>query len=131
MNKITIKFKMTKAEGDFPDISSVSEDKRNSEYIRSCMKFCEDFWEVEDYIESWKIVDDGLKEIIVKEDYTLSGYPSPIIEFILKDKIDSEEFKRGVWMSSYSLEIPECNQDEPFYFEDHNGYTSVIGVEQV
>jgi len=127
MNKITIKFKMTKAGGgDFPDISSVPEDKRNSEYIRSCMKFCEDFWEVEDYIESWKILDDGLEGIIVEEDYTISGYPSPIVEFILKDEIDPEEFNRGVWMSSYSLEIPECNQDEAFYFEDHNGYTSVI-----
>ena len=130
MNKITIKFKMTKGEGDFPDITSIPEDKRNSDYIRSCMKFREDFMEVEDYIESWKIVDDGLEEIIVEEDCTISGYPSPIVEYILKDKIDPEEFKQGVWMSRYRLMIPECNEDEPFYFEDRNGYTSVIDVER-
>jgi hypothetical protein len=122
---------MSKGEGCLPDISSIPEDKRNSEFIRSCMKFCEDFMEVEDYIESWKILDDGLEKIIVDEDYTISGYPSPIVEYILKDKIDPEEFKQGVWMSRYRLMIPECDQDEPFYFEDRNGYTSVIDVERV
>jgi hypothetical protein len=131
MSKVTIQFIMSKGEGCLPDISSIPEDKRNSEFIRSCMKFCEDFMEVEDYIESWKILDDGLEKIIVDEDYTISGYPSPIVEYILKDKIDPEEFKQGVWMSRYRLMIPECDQDEPFYFEDRNGYTSVIDVERV
>jgi hypothetical protein len=117
---------MTKAEGHLPDISSIPEEKRRCEYVRSCMKFCEDFWEVEDYIESWKILDDGLERIIVEEDYKISGYPSPIVEFVLKDEINPEQLKEGVWMSSYSLNIPECNQDEPYYFQDNNGYTSVI-----
>lgn len=130
--KITIQFEMTKAEGlGLIDISSVHEDKRSSEYIRSCMKFCEDFSGVEDYIESWKILDDGLGGINIKEDYTISGHPSPIVEFILKGEIDPEDFKMGVWESSYSLEIPECNKDEPYYFEDHNGYSSVINYKKL
>jgi hypothetical protein len=125
MNKITIQFRMTKGEGVFPDISAIPEGKRNIEYIRSCMNFCEDFWEVEDYFESWKIRDDGLTGIIIEND-TITGHPSPIVEFTLKQDISPNQLKEGVWMSRYSLEIPECNQDEAFYFEDRNGYTSVI-----
>lgn len=124
-DRVTVQFRMTKGDGVIPDVSALPAAKKNNDYIRSCMKFVEDFWEVEEYIESWEMVDNGLGEMTIN-DHSLSGDPTPIIEFRLSKEVNPEKLLHGVWLSRYALEIPECGQSQPFYFEDHNGYSSVI-----
>jgi hypothetical protein len=122
---ITIRFALTKSDGgDLPDISALPPEKRTADYIRSCMSFCPDFDDVEEKIEKYEIVDDGLSGIDINTG-TIIGNPDPVVLFELKEPADAEGFLRGVWLSSYKLEIPGISDGSPFFFEDHNGYSSV------
>jgi len=90
------------------------------------MTFVPSFDEVEDDIEKWEMIDDGLGEMYYK-DGVFDGTPAPVVEFTLKDKnVDRDEFLRGVWTSSYKLSIPEVNETDPYFYEDHNGYTHIL-----
>jgi hypothetical protein len=123
--KIKILFKLTKGEGTFPDLTLLPKTKQNSRYIRSRMMLIPAFEDVIDSIQSWKMIDDGLKNIrYVREE--LVGYPVPIIEFTVPNGTDKGDFLRGVWLTSYMLDIPNVNDGNPYYFEDHNGYSEVI-----
>ncbi|SVD24068.1 uncharacterized protein METZ01_LOCUS376922 [marine metagenome] len=122
---ITVRFALTKSDGgDPPDLSILPRDKRTVEYVRSCMSFCPDFDEFDEKIKNYEFVDDGLSEMDV-EGVTIIGHPAPIIRFELTESVDTRSFLRGVWLSSYKLEIPGTNEDDPLFFEDHNGYSSV------
>lgn len=124
--KIQIKFVMTKGEGEFPDFSLLPKSNQNTKYIKSCMTFLPAFDDVEDIIEDWDIVDDGLGNMKYKNG-VFDGVPEPVIEFTLnKKKVDKDEFLRGVWTSSYKLSIPEVNDIDPYFYEDHNGYTHIL-----
>ncbi len=89
------------------------------------MKFCPSFEDVENEIKSWKIIDDGLDQMKFKNG-TFDGRPTPIVEFVLNKKVDKEEFLHNVWTSSYKLCIPEVNNDDAYFYEDHNGYSYVV-----
>ena len=58
------------------------------------------------------------------------GYPSPIIRFGLDKEIDSELFRRSVFLSSFSIDIfNEAGSNDinkTLIFEDHNGYSRVL-----
>jgi hypothetical protein len=88
------------------------------------MTFSPAFDEVEDIIEKWEIVDDGLGEMYYGEG-VFHGIPTPTIEFTLKKKVDKKEFLRAVWTSSYKFHVPTLNDDEPYFYEDHNGYSHI------
>lgn len=124
--KIKIQFVLSKGDGWFPECSDLPESKQNTEYMKSCMTFVPSFDEVEDDIEKWEMIDDGLGEMYYK-DGVFDGTPAPVVEFTLKDKnVDRDEFLRGVWTSSYKLSIPEVNETDPYFYEDHNGYTHIL-----
>jgi hypothetical protein len=121
---------MSKGDGDYPDFDLLPAEKLNLDYIRSCMFFVVECAEIEEHIESWRLLDDGLQRIDFT-DGVLESYPSPVVEFTLKsDEIKPEELLSDSWGSAYKLEIPECNAGSPFHFEDHNGYSSVLCVVQ-
>jgi hypothetical protein len=124
--KLKVKFIMTKGEGEFPDFSLLPKSKQNTKYIKSCMTFVPVFEDVEDIIKNWKIVDDGLKTLKYKNGI-FDGSPAPVVEFTFKDKnVDRDELLRGVWTSFYKLSIPEVNDIDPYFYEDHNGYTHIL-----
>ncbi len=72
-------------------------------------------------------IQDGLDADCIK------GYPAPTIRYTLDKKVDPEEFKRCVWQSSvrYQPESRIQSDEEPYYAEDHNGYTKLVDYEQV
>ena len=123
--KIKIAFAMTKGEGTFPDLSLLTKNQQNSKYIKSCMTLIPAFEDVNDAIETWDVIDDGLDNIKYSRG-EIHGYPTPTIQFILNQKMDKKEFLRGVWMTSYKLEIPNINDGDPYFFEDHNGYSKIV-----
>jgi hypothetical protein len=123
----TVRFAMTKTDGwNLPSLLEMPADKRNIAFIRSCMEFCPDFQDIEDKIKSYEIVDDGLEDLALLPDGTLEGYPHPTVRIELNEPLDAEDVRRGVFLSSYKLEIPGLNDGSPLFYEDHNGYTEVI-----
>jgi hypothetical protein len=136
---IIIRFAQTKGDGEFPEVSELSQEEIQD--IKKAMNFHlnfvpenpeSDIKEVD--IKECKVLYDGVS-YCEELDYginisgdTISGHPSPIIEFILTKPVDEQEFLRSVWDGSFSL-FPSSREDDdigPWYFEDHNGYTSVI-----
>lgn len=123
----TVRFALTKTDGwNLPSLLEMPADKRNIAFIRSCMEFCPDFQDIEDKIKSYEIVDNGLEDLTLLPDGTLEGYPHPIVRIELNEPLDAEDVRRGVFLSSYKLEIPGINEGSPLFYEDHNGYTEVI-----
>lgn len=141
---VTIRFAMTKGEGEFP-----SYDEFNSEEI-SDIRITSSFYLVFDPLAS----DDDLSDVVIEEcivvydgishstelncglffkDGNLCGWPSPIIKFRLSRKVDPESFNRSVWTSGFVVCPMTRNESdlEPFVFEDHNGYTSVLKNEEL
>ncbi len=127
--KITVRFAMTKGVGVFPDYSSWPKKNRTHAYLGSVMKFCPEFEQVEDVIADWKIIDNGLSGLSFTS-MSLSGHPAPIVEFVLNEEVDADEFLHGVWTASYKLEIPGLNSEEPFFYEDHNGHAKIVSIER-
>jgi hypothetical protein len=122
---ISISFGFTKGgDGLWPDFSKLPKSKQNIKYIKSCFEFSPNFDEMNKFIEKWEIIDDGLDDLEFV-DGDLKGRPRPLVSFILNTRIGKEKFLHGVWTSSYKLQVPSLNDDEPFFFEDHNGYSSV------
>jgi hypothetical protein len=136
---VIIRFALTKGDGEFPEVSELSQEEIQD--IKKAMKFYLNFdtentqAEIEEAdIKECKVLYDGVsysEELnfgINISDDSISGYPSPIIEFILTKQVDKQEFLRSVWESSFSL-FPSSREDDdmdPWYFEDHNGYTSIL-----
>lgn len=129
--KLKIQFILSKSSGSLPDISLISNELRSLDYLKSCMRFMPAFEDVEDVIVDWKLLDCGLANISFNNN-KLVGFPTPIIEFtldedsFLKDSEEIENFLHGVWESAYALIIPGVNDNDPFYFEDHNGGSKIL-----
>jgi hypothetical protein len=129
---ITLKFALTKGEGKFPNKSNFSQDEVID--IRKAATFYLDFYpDNNDFIiESCKIIYDGisysksLKCGLYFQGNELHGHPSPIIQFKLSKPVEPETFKNSVWMSRYLIKPWLWSDSDAFFFEDHNGYTSVI-----
>jgi len=76
--------------------------------------------------------------LTISDDGYLSGYPTPIIRFWFKNKIDSDQFLSAIAQSSmnFSTNLQRKVMGLPsdglcgWFFEDHNGYTEAITPEQ-
>ena len=129
--KLNIKFVLSKGDGSMPDLGLLPPKKQNKDFLVSCMKFMPAFEDVEDVINSWKLINEGLDQIDLKNGL-LVGYPTPIIEVVVNKSIYTErfeneiEFLHSVWESSYRLLIPDINQKDLFYFCDFNGYSHIL-----
>jgi hypothetical protein len=141
---VTVRFAMTKGQGVFP-----SGNEFNSEEISDIRK-SSFFYLVFDPEAS----DDDLSDVVIEqciviydgitrstelncglyfEDGNLCGWPAPIIKFKLSRKVDHDSFKQSVWTSGFVVcpMIRDENDQEPFVFEDHNGYTNVLTAEEL
>jgi len=129
--KLKIQFVLSKSSGCLPNISLISKDLRSIDYIKSFMRFVPAFEDVEDMILDWILIDHGLGNMSFDGD-KLVGYPMPIIEFTLDEAsfLENTEaethFLHGVWESAYAFVLPGVNDNDPYYFEDHNGYTKIL-----
>jgi hypothetical protein len=137
---ITIRFPLNKSEGPPPLKSEFSEEELAD--LRSCLalSIC---WEPQQIrkeaaarICSAEFLYDGITRFNGEEfGYwfeegvdELCGYPAPIIRFRLDHKVDPGDFARALFGTSLRLltsSMHECGAD-PFYAEDHNGYTSAL-----
>ena len=123
--RILVRFAMTKGDGNWPQFSELPLKKQNLAYVVSCMEFSPSFDEVEESIVAWKIVDGGLEHLTFNKN-GLQGYPTPTVEFTVSGVDDDDDFLRGVWDSSYRLEVPELNEGDAYYFEDHNSNAQIV-----
>ncbi len=64
---------------------------------------------------------------------TLSGCPSPIVTFELNKEVNPDEFKRSIESSTVSITTQDWDDlgGDPFYLEDHSGYTSIINQDEL
>ena len=134
-NEITIRFAMTKGEGQFPAISDFNDEERADFRKAMTLNLC---WEsevvgAEDVvIQGFEVLYDGITHF-GDESYgyrfedafeRLQGYPAPIVRFTLNKDVDPEEFRQAVFSSNYYIETD--SMDEGYIAEDWNGYTSVV-----
>ena len=133
-----IRFGLSKGSGDIPTVPELSRDELSD--LRRCAVFSLD-WDTDRFddfpdleVIDVQVVYDGVTSLpegdlgLSINDDEISGTPSPIIKFVLDRNIDGETFKKLVWGSSVRL-WPASRNDadqDPFYFEDHNGYTEIL-----
>jgi hypothetical protein len=125
---------MQKGDGIFPKIPSILNlfpDNDPLQVIRDNMKFLLNNDNEMLPINEYKVLDDGLSHIEINEDeYTLG--PKPVIWLLLNEELLEDDSKwKDVLQSDYELLINSINNEEPFYFQDHNGYTRVYSLGSV
>jgi hypothetical protein len=128
-----LKFNLQKCEGNFPtkeDLSTIFPESNYKEIIKSHLRFSFNNDNNLLPVIEWKLVDDGLKNL----PRVLAGLDKglkPIIWLKLDEEVDIED--NDVWVdalsSEYVLSIPGINNDESFYFQDHNGYSKIESAE--
>jgi hypothetical protein len=134
---ITIYFGLSKGEGAWPQVDQLS-----SREVAEPESFCFFSLHLDEGAErpifpcdivtcrilyngiSPVVTDDGVKLGLRVEGDSLIGKPRPIINFQLSKAIEPEDFRRGVWASSYLIKPAQA--EEAFYAEDWNGYTEVF-----
>jgi hypothetical protein len=135
---ITIRFCLNVGEGNYIKRSKFSEEEILD--IRKCLSLGITFAPNEEdgaKIISIQIIHDGITPVEDEIDgfffnrkgkYPLDGYPTPVVRFQLDRAMDEEEFLQCVFETSYCVrtEAMERNEDEPYFAEDHNGYSSVL-----
>lgn len=136
MFSVRIRLALTKGSGDWPDLSILPAEKRFTAYLHQCMTLQLDDEDVTTNfpVIGYRIIDSGLcpsefGQGISVVDGEIVGHPTPVIQFTLdgeRQNFDDEGFLHAVWQSSYKMEIPELHSEEPFYWEDHNGYSSFV-----
>ncbi len=140
---ITIRFCFNKSDGEPVEISKFSEEELTD--IRKCLSlnltYCPNEEEPSAKIISVQIIYDGITPvegelegylINRKMEYPLDGYPTPVVRFMLDRAMDEEEFRQAILESSICVrtKLTAQNDDEPFFAEDHNGYTSIFSSKQ-
>ena len=144
---ITIRICFTKGEAEDIGISEFSEDELGD--IRKCLSLnlvYDPQGETGAEIISVQIIHDGITPVEEEDDeeegiegyyisregeYPLDGYPTPVVRFLLDRAMDEEEFRQSIFGSSYNVCTKSMQQNDECYFaEDHNGYTSVLSSKQ-
>lgn len=132
--RFTVRFALTKGEGDYPSKSDFSGTEIKD--IRNCLEFfivydtSELTLNADAKIISVKFLYDGITRYDNEDfgywfdDDQLSGYPAPIVSFELDKELLKEEFRTAIWSSYFKLKT--ASMEEAFYAEDHNGYTSIL-----
>ncbi len=136
---ITVRFCLNKGEGEQIKKSMFSEAELKD--VRKCLSFCITFYPNEENcakLINIQILHDGITPmgnviegffINRKEDYPLVGYPTPVVRFLFDRAIDDVEFlKECISDTSYCArtELMNQNDEESYFAEDHNGYSSIL-----
>ena len=135
---IAIRFCFSKGEGEYIEISKFSEGELAD--IRKCLSLDLAYFPKEEpsaKIISVQIIYDGITPVegeveryFINRDYEypLGGYPTPVVCFLLDRAMDEKEFLDYINESSYCVrtELMAQDDEEPYFAEDHNGYSSVL-----
>lgn len=128
-----LKFNLQNSEGRIPSKVDVLSVFPNSEYEQVLKESLEFSFHNDNNLLSvvdWKLVDDGINSLQLDGD-EIVGHPQPTIWLHLEDEVDIED--SDIWedalSSDYALKIEGINTDEPYYFQDHNGYSKVESAE--
>jgi hypothetical protein len=145
--EVAIMLGLSKGEGEWPEVSNMTQGE-----IKDPRRFCNFALNLDDglrdapkanIINSVTIIYDGVTRIpspsnpkdreydfgLWVENGELTGKIRPVLLFELSEPVDLDMFKRYVWGSSYTL-CPTA-QEEPFYSEDWNGYTSILEPDEL
>ncbi len=129
-----IRFVMQKGDGEFPKVPAILNlfpDNDPLQVIKDNMKFLLNNDNEMLPINEYKVIDDGLSHIEINEDEYTWG-PKPAIWLLLNKELLEDDSKwNDALQSDYELLINNINNEEPFYFQDHNGYTRVYSLESV
>jgi hypothetical protein len=144
-DEIIIRFVFSKGEGEWPELSELTNEEIEDPSLMAEFVFDWDPEEVDDFdiggisILEAQFLYDGIS-YLPKSDFglrvadgNLNGYPSPIVKFKLSNAINANALLKAVSSSSIVL-MPKNRAEtdqEPFYFEDHNGYSSAIELNDV
>lgn len=128
-------FYLQKGEGVFPKldkIKSIFSSKDPLEVIKENMEFSLNNDNFLLPLDKYLIIDNGLDSLGIDEDGVVKG-PIPVIWLMLEEEIDPEDINywQDALMSDYKLSILGINDDNPFFFQDHNGYSKVIFSEHL
>jgi hypothetical protein len=129
-----IRFVMQKGVGTFPKVPAILNLFPENDpllIIKDNMKFLlnndNDMLPINEY----KVIDDGLSYLEIDDDEYTWG-PKPVIWLLLNESLMENDSKwNDALQSDYELLINNINNDEPFYFQDHNGYSRVCCLEEV
>jgi hypothetical protein len=128
-----LKYNLQKSEGGFPnaaDVSAKFPNKDCEQVLKESMKFSFNNDNGLLPVVDWKMVDEGLASFQISNG-DIEGYPQPVIWLHLEDEVDMDD--NDAWAdalsSDYVLSIEGINEDSPFYFQDHNGYSKVESAE--
>jgi hypothetical protein len=122
---------MQKGDGIFPKVPAILNlfpDNDPLLIIKDNMKFLlnndNDMLPINEY----KVIDDGLSYLEIDDDEYTWG-PKPVIWLLLNESLMENDSKwNDALQSDYELLINNINNDEPFYFQDHNGYSRVYSL---
>ena len=141
---LTIRFVLRKGEGTWPQLSRLSaEEKVELRRLATFFLDCDhEFGDPADFgITDIAMLYDGVTPLHISSgryglhivDDAIVGFPSPIIRFGLSERIDPDRFIKIVWMSQMRLqsEAETASGGDPFYCEDHQGYTGIADPELV
>ena len=139
---ITIRFCFTKDAGEYPDLSQFSEEEIFD--LRKCLalNLCYSPKIIKHAkIISIQIIHDGITPVeneiegyVINRDdeYPLVGTPTPVVRFQLDREMEENKFEKVINESFFQVytEAIQQNEYEPYFKEDHNGYTSVLPEEE-
>jgi hypothetical protein len=144
--QIAVILGLSKGEGEYPSLKTLS-----SSEIKDPRTYANFYLDIDQSLEGVPklkdfgpvtVIYDGVSPLNTLSDgdntivYGLNTSPTavegkirPILKFSIKGEVDPETFLRGVWGSYYML-LPK-KQNEPFYAEDWNGYSSILTSEEL
>jgi hypothetical protein len=129
-----IRFVMQKGEGIFPKIPAILSLFPNNDplqVIKDNMNFLLNNDNELLPINEYKLIDNGLSYLEIDNDEYIWG-PKPTLWLLLnEDLLDNDIRWNDIFQSDYELLINNINNEEPFYFQDHNGYSRVYYLESV
>jgi hypothetical protein len=90
-----------------------------------------------EFLKEYEIIYDGVSRYgdneygIEISDEEIFGYPAPIIKFIFSREVDPNDFLTGIWESCIRIQstAQKENEEDGFFFEDHNGYSDILEEE--
>ncbi len=135
--RISIRFMLQQSDGGGIEYKDFYPDERENiyKYMTQCIVFEPELINIDD-VKILKVLIhyDGVTKVAgTPYGYELTndgliGFPAPIITFELNKEVDKEEFLKAIWTSSLTISTKKMKDEdlEPYYAEDHNGYTYVI-----
>lgn len=142
-DSIVVRFALTSGDGNsLHSMQELTEEEKQD--IRRCLAL-NVYWdpdmmsdEHDAQITSMEILYDGITRFDGEDfgyslsggDEFLGGYPAPIIRFKLDRELETDQFICAIRETSFRV-LTSSMDHEPYYAEDHNGYTQVLDDDEV